>query len=113
MAAALDSIAEHLMNKDPTAKYLFKDDNSKEATLLADCDTFDSDIKMTVKDVSGAKRLHGTDRSPTRNGRQVELVNLTDESRSPQRSPPPKRERMDNRKPPANPDGSAREREAH
>jgi hypothetical protein len=113
MAAALDSIAEHLMNKDPTAKYLFEDDNSEEATLLADCDTFDSDIKMTVKDVSGAKRLHGTDRSPTRNGRQVELVNLTDESRSPQRSPPPKRERMDNRKPPANPDGSAREREAH
>jgi hypothetical protein len=112
MAAALDSIAEHLMKKDPTAKYLFEDENSKDETLLADCETFDSDTKMTVKDVSGAKRLHGTDRSPTRNGREVVQASILHDSSSPQRSPPPKRERMEDRKPPAKPDGSAREREA-
>jgi hypothetical protein len=112
MAAALDSIAEHLMTKDPTAKYLFEDDNSEDATLLADCETFDNDTKMTVKDVSGAKRLHGTNLSPTRNGRQVVQASIIQDSSSPQRSPPPKRERIDDSKPPANPDGTAREREA-
>jgi hypothetical protein len=109
MAAALDSIAEHLMTKDPTAKYLFED--SEDETLPADGDTCDSDAKMTVKEVSGAKRLHGTNRSPTQNGRQIVYANVLHESSSPQQSPPPKRERMDDSKPPAKPDGTARARE--
>jgi hypothetical protein len=112
MSIVLDTIAAHLQ-QDPAAKHLFKDD-SEDSTILENSDNdennTDNDITMMLREHSGAKRLHGTDRSPTRNFRQTTIVNL--ENESPQRSPPPKRERSDHFKPPAKPDGTAREREA-
>jgi hypothetical protein len=111
MATALDNIAEHLM-QDPSAKYLFEDNKSEDATIIIDVENqkIDSDVKMNMyHDISGVKRLHGTASPPAKQGNHAPTTAVTT---SPQRSPPPKREQTEDKKPPANPDGIAREREA-
>jgi hypothetical protein len=112
MSIVLDTIAAHLQ-RDPAAKHLFQDD-SEDLTIIENSENDDNntenDVTMMLREHSGAKRLHGSARSPTRNLRQSNIVNH--ENESPQRSPPSKRERPENRKPPAKPEGTAREREA-
>jgi hypothetical protein len=122
MATVLDTIAEHLQ-KDPAARHLFLDDDEKsetptiietrtkqttDANIETEQDSYDTDAPMQMfREVGGIKRLHGTDRSPSRNQR----INDTNDS-SPQTTPPPKRERATNNEPPAKPDGQTRERGA-
>lgn len=118
MAAVLDTIADHLQ-QDPTARHLFPDDNRSETstTLEADqCDTtrneeqndqssIDQDVSMTmIREYGGIKRLHGTVKTPAKMGKSDQ-----ENHESPNKSPPTKRERSD-KKPSANPDGTARER---
>jgi hypothetical protein len=97
MATALENIAEHLM-RDPSAKHLFEDDKSEEATIIFENENqiIDSDVKMNMQnDISGAKRLHGTVSSPSKQGNHTPMTVATT---SPQRSPPPKRERTEDKK---------------
>jgi hypothetical protein len=122
MANVLDSIADHLQ-KDPTARYLFNDneDQSETATIIEyqqmqttrteqDDDSIepDNDESMQmIKDSSGVKRLHGTAHSLL--SRTSHIRNSNNES-SPQTTPPAKRERTIISATSANPDGKARER---
>jgi hypothetical protein len=119
MASVLDSIADHL-EKDPSARHLlYNDDESETPTTIITSPNNQSetnnnnngnstaeDAEMTNRDYGGVKRLHGTARSPHRHQQSNEPDNPT----SPQRTPPPKRERHENKKPSAQPDGNARER---
>jgi hypothetical protein len=122
MATVLDTIAEHLQ-EDPAARHLFLDDDDKsetptiietgtkqttETNVKVAQESDDTDVPMQmIREFGGTKRLHGTDRSPSRN----QHVNNTNNS-SPQITPPPKRERATNREPSAKPDGQTRERGA-
>jgi hypothetical protein len=74
MSIALDAILSH-MQKDPTAKYLFKgDDDSETPTIIENqhrtsentTDQHSNDIQMPMRDFSGAKRQL-SDNSPTKN----------------------------------------------
>jgi hypothetical protein len=120
MSTALDAILSH-MQKDPTAQYLFKDeDDESETVTILETDPvqtrtasgevqqfIDNDVPMTtIKEYSGTKRLHSTDRSPTKHRYEPD----PEAQSSPQRTPPPKREKPEQTKPPAKPDGIARER---
>jgi hypothetical protein len=104
MAAVLDTIADHLQ-LDPMARHFFRDDSdekSETSTIIenrslantnagqteAQDNTFDNDVPMQmIRDFGGVQRLHGTDRSPSR-----ERNHDTNIESSPQATPPPKRE---------------------
>jgi hypothetical protein len=122
MASVLDTIADHLQ-KDPSSRHLFFDDDEKSETptiienrTMTTMDTNTDDVQnphednnivpmQIIRDSGGIKRLHGTDRSPSRSQR-ISKPNTS----SPQITPPPKRERATNSAPSAHPDGAARER---
>jgi hypothetical protein len=57
-----------------------------------------------IREYGGIKRLHGTVKTPAKMGKSDQ-----ENHESPNKSPPTKRERSD-KKPSANPDGTARER---
>jgi hypothetical protein len=116
MSNALDSILEHLQ-KDPTAKYLFKDEDSETPTIIENpitampqqqvdntgaSENHYDDTEMIIKDQSGTKRQL-PESSP--------LKKKSDDSTahsSPNRSPPPKK-RSENPTS-ADPDATDRER---
>jgi hypothetical protein len=101
MANALDSILDHLQ-KDPTAKYLFQDDDLETSTVIENnnqarfdndenddsIDNSDNDVKMQAREYSGSKRQLSTD-SP----QNIKHGPDPNKQSSPQRSPPPKKER--------------------
>jgi hypothetical protein len=116
MSNALDSILEHLQ-KDPTAKYLFKDEDSETPTIIENpitampqqqvnntraSENHYDDTEMIIKDQSGTKRQL-PESSP--------LKKKSDDSTahsSPNQSPPPKK-RSENPTS-ADPDATDRER---
>jgi hypothetical protein len=118
MANALDMIAEHLIQKDPSAKKLFITDDESETSTLIESPlpntqaehakntktiiVIDNDTQMTMKEQSGTKRMHSTD-SPIKHGQGPDP-----ETQSPNRSPPPKKRREINQ-PSASPDDNDRE----
>jgi hypothetical protein len=113
MSTALDAILLHLQ-KDPTAKYLFKgDDNSETSTIIENqhraanntTNQHSNDIEMPLRDFSGAKRQL-SENSPTKNRHDPKINQHT----SPQCSPPLKKERSDISQPSAEPDNRDRER---
>jgi hypothetical protein len=80
MASALDTILEHIQ-KDPTTKYLFADNNLETSTIINNLLPFtqkdqaigtetpttpDNDVQMTVKEHSGTKQQHSA-KSPLKN----------------------------------------------
>jgi hypothetical protein len=101
MASALDSILEHIQ-KDPTAKYLFHDDDSETSTVIENNnqaqfdndenddskDNSDNDVKMQAREYSGSKRQLSTDSS-----QKIKHGPDPNKQSSPQQSPPPKKER--------------------
>jgi hypothetical protein len=113
MSTALDAILSH-MQKDPTAQYLFKDDDESETPTIIEnqhrisinkTDQYSTDVSMPMRDFSGAKRqLSGKPPTTDRHGPDP------DPHSSPQRSPPPKKERSDTKQPSAEPDNNDRER---
>lgn len=122
MASVLDTIAEHLQ-KDPSARHLFLDDDDKSETptILDDQplntnnadiidlaqEEHDTDVPMQmIREYGGVKRLLGTDRSPSRNRQSSNPNNQA----SPQATPPPKRERATISETSAKPEGNAQER---
>jgi hypothetical protein len=114
MANALDTILKHIQ-KDPMAKHLFKDSESETSTIIenqerehpntvapskSNINITDSDAHMTQRDFSGSKRQLTHD-SPEKNKFGREPITIS----SPQRSPPPKKERSsESMNPSANPD---------
>lgn len=101
MTQVLDSIAEHFQ-KDPNTRYLLEDDDSEDTTIIENTrDDSEDDVDMRMREFSGSKRSHDLDRSPNR--KNVPVVSTKSHAQSPTRSPPPKRERANDRKPPANP----------
>jgi hypothetical protein len=111
MSTALDAILSH-MQKDPTAKYLFReDDDSDTPTISANqvktqqsspennIDQQSLDVQMPMRDFSGSKRQL-SENSPSKNRHGPDPK----PSSSPQRSPPPKKERSYITQPPADPD---------
>jgi uncharacterized protein YeeX (DUF496 family) len=116
MSNALDAILEH-MQKDPTAKYLFQDDDSETSTVIANnspqnqntnsvnSNEENEDVQMQVREYSGSKR-HLSENSPlkARHGPDPSTQS------SPQRSPPPKKERSQPIQPSADPVVHDRER---
>jgi hypothetical protein len=113
MASALDTILEHIQ-KDPTAKYLFADDDSETSTIIENPpsitqtvqekvtdtpSTPDNDTKMTAKELSGIKRQHAIE-PPVNNNLEPD----PNRQSSPNRSPPPKKRPEINHQPSANPD---------
>jgi hypothetical protein len=119
MSNALDSILEHLQ-KDPTAKYLFQDDESETSTIIENplpitqtnhgstaesAIILDNDTQMTLKEHSGTKRQHSI-KSPSkiRHGPDPNVHS------SPNRSPPSKKRPDTNKQPSAKPDDDDRER---
>jgi hypothetical protein len=119
MASVLDSIADHLQ-KDPSARHLFNDDESETPTTIITSpnnlsnrnnnnneNSTDEDVEMVARDYGGTKRLHGTAQSPAKHHQNNDPDNPTSPQ---QRTPPSKRECRANKKPSAQPDGNARER---
>jgi hypothetical protein len=116
MSNALDAILEHIQ-KDPTAKYLFQDDDSETSTIIENplpntqadnpktTTTTENDVQMQIKEFSGTKRQHSIESpSKTRHGPDPNVQT------SPNRSPPPKKRPESNLQPSANPDDDDRER---
>jgi hypothetical protein len=86
MASVLDTIADHLQ-KDPSSRHLFFDDDEKSETptiienrTMTTTDTNTDEVQnphedndvvpmQIIRDSGGVKRLHGTDRSPSRSQR--------------------------------------------
>jgi hypothetical protein len=109
MANALDTIAAHLIQKDPSAKKLFitDDDSASDSNQTLEEEInftskeqeekylmhyHDNDVPMKmVKEFSGTKRMLG------RHPGVPELTDAADRNpTSPQRTPPPKREKSSN-----------------
>jgi hypothetical protein len=117
MANALDAILEHIQ-KDPTAKHLFQDDESETSTIIENpppnfqsedqandnksSQRPDQDVPMTIKEQSGTKRQHSAE-SPLKYRHGPDPTTQP----SPNRSPPTKKRPE---QPSANPDDSDRER---
>lgn len=121
MADVLDTIAEHLVEKDPSARKLFNmdDDESEtsekiarqleaEAEKKADPMYFaENDVPMAmIREFSGTKRRFGK-QNP---GLDTNMASVHNNSASPQKSPPPKRERPSKQETSANSDETVRER---
>jgi hypothetical protein len=118
MASALDTIIEHIQEKDPTAKNLFNDEDSETSTIIenpppnmqsaqiinvdSDEKSDSNDVQMEMKEHSGTKRQYSAD-SPLKHRHGPDPTTQA----SPYRSPPPKK-RTD--QPSANPDNTDRER---
>jgi predicted DNA binding protein len=107
MADVLDTIVEHIQ-KDPSARHLFQDEDEKSETPTIIIDqqkddqtSTDEDVTMRQRDSSGVKRLHSDNKSPQRS-RQI-TSDETEFQSTPQKSPPPKRERS-TKEPSADPD---------
>jgi hypothetical protein len=110
MANALDTIADHLIQKDPTAKHLFQDDDSEVATIIENetqptsnfidlaNDSTHEDSHMVIREYSGSKRQLSSSTSPQKS--HIKDTNQT----SPRRSPPSKKERSNLNESPADPD---------
>jgi hypothetical protein len=110
MANALDTIAEHLIQKDPSAaKQLFVTDSDSETETNKESEEqieftskeeenkylmhyYENDVPMKmVREFSGTKRMLG--RHP---GVQESVDAVNQNTSSPQRTPPPKREKSSN-----------------
>jgi hypothetical protein len=116
MASALDTIIEHIQEKDPTAKNLFNDEDSETSTIIenpppnmqsaqiinvdSDEKSDSNDVQMEMKEHSGTKRQYSAD-SPLKHRHGPDPTTQA----SPYRSPPPKK-RTD--QPSANPDNTDR-----
>jgi hypothetical protein len=77
MASALDTIIEHIQEKDPTAKNLFHDEDSETSTIIenpppnmqsaqiinvdSDEKSESNDVPMEMKEHSGTKRQYAAD----------------------------------------------------
>jgi hypothetical protein len=114
MADVLDTIVKHIQ-KDPSARYLFKDDDEKSETPTIIVDqqndkqtSTDEDITMHQRDSSGVKRLFSNNKSP-HCSKQITL-DETENHATPQKSPPSKRERA-TKDPSAVPDHNRERRE--
>jgi hypothetical protein len=118
MASALDTILDHIQ-KDPTAKHLFHNDDSETSTIIKNPPTMrhsnqvdntdkvtttDNDVQMTTKEHSGTKRQHSTG-SLQKNQHGPDPITNS----SPNKSPPSKK-RPESYQPSANPDDDIRER---
>jgi hypothetical protein len=95
MAAVLDTLVDHL-EKDPSARHLFHDEDEKSETptIIVDQQSDEintEDVTMQPRELGGVKRLYSHNRSPHRD-RQLVSEDTSDNS-TPQKSPPPKRER--------------------
>jgi hypothetical protein len=112
MLTALDAILLHLQ-KDPTAKYLFKGDDDSETSSIIEnqhrsnntTNQHANNIQMPLRDFSGAKRQL-SENSPTK----YRYDPKSNQHTTPQRSPPLKKERSNISQPSANPDDRDRER---
>jgi hypothetical protein len=117
MASALDTILDHIQ-KDPTAKHLFHDDeDSKTATIIENetqptsnfvdlvNNPTQEDSQMAIREYSGSRRQLSSGVSP-----QKSHINVTNNQPSPMRSPPSKKEQSEINKTSANPDHIDQER---
>jgi hypothetical protein len=102
MANALDTILKHIQ-KDPTAMYLFQDDESETSSMVIEPNfqtqnskidntkketTHDGDAQIHMREHSGSKRqLSDISSQKIRHGPDPQQS-------SPQQSPPPKKERL-------------------
>jgi hypothetical protein len=115
MADVLDTIADHLVEKDPAAKKLFhmeSDEASETSMVMAPIDeskVITINVPMNYnRDYSSTKRLHGNVHSTTLN--QMQVNHDPDNPTTPNKSPPAKRKKSSSSKTLANPEGIARAR---
>jgi hypothetical protein len=116
MVSALDTILDHIQ-KDPTAKHLFHDDDSETSTIIennlqhdpndgqACYPAHEEDTQMHTREYSGSKRQLSNGASP----QKCHSIDPNTQP-SPKRSPPSKKEHSEINNPSADPDHIDRER---